>query len=351
MQAPILSRKLVSLYAWAWVLVYGVFYFFLRGLVPEKYLRDAGRIQDLIQTGATAGTSYKMTALLLGYLPVWALHVLTATLNACVLYCIASTARTLRGIGLQVLVLAPLILLCMMAPTKETFVAALALLVYRAVQRFTSGRSFVIVVALLYGLYGGFIRHYFLLILVAFLGILAVLKTPRSVRWLYLPAGLIVLLLLPDTVFTALQGTRDQVNFRIGFGSKNLVRTFFTNPFPPDNALHFLANYGYAFVRLHLPFLFDLSVNEAVLFVNVLIYGWLLAGGIKGLCGPPRLMCLLFLAHISVLILFEPDVGSYFRHFSSVLLYLAPAWVLREERYAAFGAPAQGRSRDGVPKK
>jgi hypothetical protein len=115
------------------------------------------------------------------------------------------------------------------------------------------------------------------------------------------------------------------------------VRTAFFNPFQPDNVFGFVGNYGYAFLRLHFPIFWDLTPNEWILFLNVIIYAGLVKYGLRHLSGSRRLLAMLFLAHVTVLIFFEPDLGSYFRHFSSVFLYLLPAFALREEN--DFGKP------------
>jgi hypothetical protein len=110
------------------------------------------------------------------------------------------------------------------------------------------------------------------------------------------------------------------------------VRTYFFNPFPPDSAAHFLGNYVYAFFKLHLPFLSFQTASEAILFLNELAYGFIAFFGLRAGRGSVKLLCLLFLAHVATLTLFEADFGSYFRHFSSVVLYLLPAFALFEER-------------------
>ena len=46
----------------------------------------------------------------------------------------------------------------------------------------------------------------------------------------------------------------------------------------------------------------------------------------------PNPLPLLFIAHILVLFIFEPDAGSYMRHASSVIFYLLPSLRMTEQR-------------------
>jgi hypothetical protein len=149
--------------------------------------------------------------------------------------------------------------------------------------------------------------------------------------------------LAPVSVYDALQTPRDSANHY----ALNLLhrdnRTIFFNPYPPDSFLHFWGNYIYALGVLNVPFVRvnNISANEFVIALNVAFFVWLLmAGQREG--GKSQALAMLFLSHIIVLNLFDPDLGSYFRHFSSVYLYLIPAFAWLELRRTRVVVSEQG---------
>ena len=331
---PLFTR----LYAVGWVLLYWAIYFFFRDFFPDKALADAREIQDIAMGLKEGGVgAYPITAAFFALLPLSITNILVGLFDGLVLYLVASSARTYRGMFILVPILIPFIFFNLQAPTKETIILALSLLIVNVVQRTRTALMPVIAVTVFYAFYGSFLRDYYLIILVVFLAFVVFINTPASMRWLFVPTGIAILVLVPDSVFTALQQPRDEVNFWVVTGgAKDAIRTYFFNPFPPDSMLHFLGNYGYALVLLHFPFIKYITPKEVLMFVNVLFYGWLTLGGIVQLRGSLRLLPVLFAAHVAVLVLFEPDFGSYFRHFSSCLLYLMPVFLVYEIRYVHF---------------
>ena len=147
-------------------------------------------------------------------------------------------------------------------------------------------------------------------------------------------AGIAVLLLLPADVFQALQGPRDAVNIGRLYDAEAVVRTSFLNPFPPTDALAFVANYAYALTRLNVPILFSPAPQELALTLYMLLCGWLLVAALRADSSPARILSALFIAHAAFLPFFEPDLGSYFRHVSVVAPYLVPGILARFERRA-----------------
>jgi len=335
MQRPIPGRYLILIYAVTWVLAYWAVYFFFRSLLPQKDLVDASIIQEIaegLRTGEV--NSYALTGAFFALLPLSVTTVLVGLFDGYILYRITSSACTFRGMLLLVPIMAPFVGLNLQAPTKETVVLAITLLISYVAQRVRADTVLIAVIVIIYGLYGAFFREYYLLILAAFLGFYVMSKAAPTLRWTYLLLAFVVLLLLPEQIYGMLQGPRDETNFWIGFGAAEQIRTIFRNPFPPDGPWHFLGNYAYAFAVLHFPFFLFTTVKEFLMFVNILFYGWLLFTGLKLLKGPLRLLLYLFAAHVVVLVLFEPDLGSFFRHFSSAFLYLLPVFKLQELRYA-----------------
>ena len=99
-------------------------------------------------------------------------------------------------------------------------------------------------------------------------------------RLLYIFLAFLSIFLIPPKVFINLQGHRDVFN-HVANALFSVVHTAIFNPLPPDSATHFIINYLYVFVRLTFPFLFRQSVNELVLVINILFYGYLVYAGIK----------------------------------------------------------------------
>jgi hypothetical protein len=332
------DQTLIRLYAIMWVVGYWAVYFAFRSLLPEKALTDAAYIQELVEGTATVLPShgFAVMASIFSLLPAKLTWIIVGVFDGYVLYRVASCVRTFRGMALMPIALIPFIGLNLQAPTKETLVVLLALLMGTLVDRVKSETKVFVSIVLVYAFYGAFIREYYLIIMAAFVGYTLMLKTTPFLRWAYILPVLAGLLIMPESAYHILGDARNQVNSIVNYGDASVVRTYFLDPFPSDNFFHFVANYSHAFAMLHFPFLKDLTIKEVILFLNVLLYGTVMIRGITCLEAPKRFLPLLFLAHITVLIIFEPDYGSYFRHFSSVILYLMPAIIYLEDRRAAF---------------
>ena len=330
------SSKMIRTYALAWTLGYWALYFVFRSFFPDKVLADAGEIQEIIE-GARSGVtgSYYMMASLYGMLPFALTNTLVGLFNGWILYRIICCSRTYLGAFLLVPIVAPFILANLQAPTKETLVLAMSMIILHFVSRARSEMKAFGLILILYALYGAIVREYYMIILAVFTAVVAFAKTPMPLRLVFPLLGVIVLLLIPETVFQSIQGARDEVNFwAVTGGAHNPIRTLFFNPFPPDSLTHFLGNYGYAFALLNFPFLFYFTPKELLMFFNIVFFAWLMLRGLRALQGPMWMLPALFLSHVSTLILFEPDLGSYYRHFSSAIWYLLPVFALYEEQKA-----------------
>ncbi len=346
MTSPTPDQNLVRLYAILWVIGYLAVYFLFRGLLPEKALTDAAYIQDVIQGLAKDAPTQGYAAMvrLFSLLPQPVVFTAVGVFDAYILYRVVMCVSTFRGMVLLPLALVPFIALNLQAPTKETLVLLMSFLLWTFAMRAKSEGKTVLAVTAAYALYGLMVRDYYLLILGAFLGFYAMLKSPPMLRWVYVLPALVVLLAMPEKGYMLLGNARNEVNFLVDFGSGSEVRTYFLNPFPSDNMVHFIGNYLYAFAMLNFPFLKAVTIKEAILFVNVLIGATLIVVGLRRLRGPIRLLPMLFLAHIAVLIIFEPDYGSYFRHFGSVLLYLMPPLTYLEKQRVAYLHAQHGKA-------
>ena len=324
----------ITIYALTWIAGYLVLFFFLRDYLPEKFLRDSLTIQKLAEDMHSAdwGGAYAIAAKFSAIFPGWLLNIAVAIIGSYTIWYVTTSARTIKGMLLIVPILAPAIILDMVQFGKEIFVIPLTFIILYVAQKTPSILKAFLVIAAIYLFYGLFFRQYYLLIFVAFIAFMTMVKSPPPIRILYLLIFMIVMVAVPSKVFMQLQGDRDGINQLSNLVS-NEVRTAIYNPYTPDNTLHFIANYGYAFLRLNLPIVFSPSVSDIILFINILIYGRMMYAGMRQRpITPLSLLPWLFLSHLVVLWVFEPDLGSYLRHFSSIIVYIMPAFREREQR-------------------
>ena len=211
---------------------------------------------------------------------------------------------------------------------KDTFTIPLAI---AATFLLTRGRVSVWVkvagVTLFYAAYAVIFRQYYLLIIPVWLFLLLFIEAPISWRMVLLVAIPIVMALVPKEVYDTLQMQRDMVNMaRAGFAGEG-NRSAFLNLVEPNGVFSFIANFFYAAFRLNLPF-DRLAPNNIFLFLNVCIYFWLSFSGMRSVNRIVSWPSSLFFAHIVVITIFEPDLGSYLRHASTAILLLASSLAM-----------------------
>jgi len=298
--------------------------FVLKDMLPDKLFQDSGKLQDIIENNNFDGSSFGVTAWLLALVPDALWPVVLTALAVGLIAVLVYPARRWLDLALLALVLPPVFVINALVPSKETIVMtmSLALVVYGAIQ--PGPRSIVAILAA-YLLYGAFVRSYYLMILGLFIG----LQMSRVVKRWMLAAGFAVafvgIWLVPSEVFHALQDQRDESNNFATFVAGSDNRTAFYNPFPPDSADAFVMNYAYAAAILNLPIFMDVTEKELLLLVCNIAVGLWIYRGLRSKDDMAINFTLLFIAHILTLWLFEPDLGSYFRHYSSAIAYIGPA--------------------------
>jgi hypothetical protein len=325
-----LGKDLVLVVTLLWVGAYLLLLFAFYDLIPEKFSRDSRKIMDIMQGTEMGKGSFLQTALLLSLIPSYLLTMTAAIIGSAVIFIYMSKIRTVSGIVVASSVMMPTTLLNLLYLSKETIVILMTIFVLYSTLRIKNAQAKIGVILIVYFVYGYFVRNYYLLIALVFVMLHIGFKMNLSLKTLFLGCALALLFFAPESVFQLLQGHRDRVNYNAlhVIGSDN--RTLFFNAFPPNNPVHFIGNYFYAAAILNFPFLKFVSIKELVLFINIIIYGRLTVLGLRFGNQSTAILGKLFIAHILVFILFEPDLGSYFRHFSSLLLYLTPAFTLLE---------------------
>ncbi len=236
-------------------------------------------------------------------------------------------------------------------PVKETVLSPVTFLVLGLLCLRLNGFGRVLAVAACYLVYAYFMREYFVIIVAAFLALMLLAQLGWSLRLLVVAGALVGLSFAPAWLFETLQGTRDLLN-SVRLATMVVgAQSAFMNPLPPDSLGNFLINYGYAFLRLNLPVLFQLRMQEVFLLTVALTTLWLVWYGARA-GGPKERACaLLVLAHMMTLNLFEPDLGSYMRHLTSATIYLAPVLALLDRRLLDRAPPAAASAGLAAPEE
>ncbi|QXT37991.1 hypothetical protein KV697_19830 (plasmid) [Sphingomonas sanguinis] len=242
--------------------------------------------------------------------------------------------RMPRTLILALACLVPAWLLYLPLFTKDTFVTPVIIgstLILTSLQRRPIIR--IGLTGVLYLLYAVIFRQYFIIIFAVWLGLLLLLKVDWRWRIVILAVVPLAAMLIPDSLYETLQMQRDIVNYtRLG-GQGN--RTAFMNLVQPDGLRTFPVNYFYAAWRLNFPIFVGGGPKEAYLFVMLGVYVLLMIRGLRSGNSRVSWPAALFCAHMLVLNIFEPDLGSYLRHLSTALLFLAPSLAMWDRLWQA----------------
>lgn len=330
------SPQFRIVYSLFWVVGYLVVYYFFKDSLPEKYGRDALALADIMQAGKNDEGSFGAMAAIYGAMPDWFLPHLPPLVGTFSLWVILSYVRSYPLMLVLPILLLPYILLNFLYALKETLVAVIALAIHYGLKKIDRTWLAFLFILCLYIPYGMLVRQYYLLIVVAFVSIILIMKTPPIISVVYVCAGIILVFMIPNDVYFQIQGPRDVIYQYLSTQSISIVRTCFANPLPPDNAFNFFVNTLYALIILFCPFIIAQSFNEVLMLINVMTYFGMVYCGFKYFKGAAQLPYALFVAHILTQAQFEPDLGSYVRHFSSVWVLIAPAmqYLLRPQGHA-----------------
>lgn len=319
------SKQFRIAYALFWIVGYLAIYYFFRDDLPEKYGRDALALADIMQAGKNDEGSFGAMAAIYGAMPDWFLPHLPPLVGTFSLWVVLSYVRSYVLMLVLPVLLAPYILLNFLYALKETLVAVMALVIHYGLKHIDKTWIAFLFILCLYVPYGIFVRQYYLLIVVIFISIVLLMKTPPVVSVVYVCAGIILAFMIPNDIYYQIQGPRDVIYQYLSTQATSVVRTCFANPLPPENAFNFIVNTLYSLLILFCPFIIAQSISEVLMLVNVLTYFGMVYCGFKYFRGGAQLPYALFVAHILTQAQFEPDLGSYVRHFSSVWVLIAPA--------------------------
>ncbi|WP_144113304.1 hypothetical protein [Paraburkholderia sp. BCC1886] len=323
-----LSRGVVRAAAGLAILLYLTVYWKAGSFLPEFISRDAEKIQSQIGGSSTyQDTSFDAVAKFYASLGEIGTHLFVMAVGAAFIGLTLGCSRRAGGLLLNAMLVAPCVFFNLFVASKDTLVVLISILLVLIGRRGKTGPTVVAAIAL-YGAYAFTVRSYFALILViAALTWMFRLGSLR-VRTVLIVALLLGLYVLPNGAYYLLLHPRDMAVDYLVAGSPYGARTGFYNPFEPVSFTAFCLDYGYALLKLNMPALFFPGPKELAMSVFV----WIVIGSVFGRnpAGPGSAqasitdgLASLVIGHIAVSMLFEPDLGSYLRHLSSVVLFCA----------------------------
>lgn len=320
---PRLSQGLI---AWlAGISSCGYIGLFLAGksLLPEFLYRDADKIQAQMDGASTYdGSSFDAVGKFYAMFGPTLLGLFVMAIGVWFIWALFSRVKHAGALSMALLFGAPCVFFNLFVASKDTLVVAMALLIVCTLRRGRGG--FTIVVALAaYATYALLVRRYFLLILASGAGVWCYRRAGRGTRIVLVATVLLVLFLLPSGAYTALLNPRDMAVDYLVYQSPYGARTSFYNLLLPDSFTAFCIDYLYATVRLHMPILFSPDPRGLAMQMFVMA-AWRATRPLR----PPaevapgaHVLSCLVMGHIMVSMLFEPDLGSYVRHLSSVSIF------------------------------
>lgn len=330
---PALSRGVTRAVGAMIVFVYWIVYAKAGTFLPEFVFRDAEKIQSQIGGGSTyEGTSFDAVAKFYALLGPAGTSLFVAAIGTAFIWRIVGEGRRVGSLAAIVVLLAPCVFFNLFVASKDTLVVLIALVLASTARRRSTAWTFVAVVALYAG-YAAVVRSYFALILAIALAAFLFRHVSWRGKTVLIGAGAIALFLLPPDVYYLLQHPRDMAADYLAYGSPFGARTSFYNPVLPDSFLAFCANYAYAVLRLNLQLLFDAGPKE----LAMQLFVWIALAAVwrrtRDRAHPARdLLACVVIGHVAVSMLFEPDLGSYTRHLSSVALLCALQFAGFESR-------------------
>jgi hypothetical protein len=313
-----LSRSVVSMRFEKIVFVLIIFGIFCLNLgviapnLPVTFSLDEVIILDLVHFGRLEGglsSSYGNVAYVYSVLPDFALTNEFNSLVVCACLCLLVIGSTNRFAALVVVVLSLFLFIYMGRVCKDIFIFVLLTVFY--LFRFRSGNVVLVAFLVLYVLYALFFRNYYFLILAVYFIIPIFKRRPLMILCFLL----FTLLLTPSWLYEYVYAARMDVNLNRFYSSD--VRTIIMSPSSMMNVIGFLINYVYSVFVILFPFMFGVKPQDILLFAMNWSVLYLVFSGINNKSNSKRegfKFEYLLLSHILVMFIFEPDLGSYFRH-------------------------------------
>jgi hypothetical protein len=323
---PTLSKGVLRAVAGVGILMYATLYLKASVFLPEFVFRDSDKIQSQIGGSSTyQDTSFDAVAKLYTSLGDIGTTVFVVGIGALFIGMMIGYSRRLGSLIINMVLLAPCVFFNLFVASKDTLVVLMAVLLVM-VARHRSAWQVAAASAVLYVGYAATVRIYFLLILAIAVGVWVFRAVGLRGRLILALAVLTGLYVLPDPAYYALLHPRDMAVDYLVAGSPFGARTGFYNLLPPQSFTSFCADYLYAIARLHVPVLFSPGPKELVMtalmgIVSASIFAR--PARVDARMASIDWLACLMVGHMAVSMLFEPDLGSYTRHLTSVVLFAA----------------------------
>ena len=246
--------------------------------------------------------------------------------------------------------LLPAVLLSLPYPQKDTLSCLGAILVIAVWMRTHSTVALFTALTITYALIAVYVRSYYALILCVVIAIYLLQHGCLEIKVALV--GILALSII--FVWSGLLGDdylypqqhREFANLHRMLSAAEGNRTAFVNPLPPDRFSHFVLNYAYSFVLLNVPIIKWPDGKSLYMTFYCSCVAVVVVIGLRSHFVHVRVFSGLAAAHVFVLCLFDPDVGSYLRHVSTSSIYLTPIIAqhfrsdsTRAYRVRYFGSP------------
>jgi hypothetical protein len=324
---PPLSKGVLRSVAAVSIFLYALLYLKASSFLPEFVFRDSDKIQSQIGGSSTyQNTSFDAVAKFYSSLGQTGTTVFVVLIGAVLISIIVGYSKRPGALMVNMFLLAPCIFFNLFVASKDTLVVLIALLLVFVARRWNAWKVALAAVVLYVG-YAVTVRTYFLLILAVAVGAWMFRASSLRGKLILTLIALIGLFALPDQAYYALLHPRDMAVDYLVAGSPFGARTGFYNLIPPDSFSSFCVDYLYAMLKLHVPVLFFPGPKELVMTCLMAI----ILASIFCRTPEPRsdkeaaieILACLVIGHMAVSMLFEPDLGSYTRHLTSVVVFAA----------------------------
>lgn len=324
---PLLSKGLLRSIASISSILYALLYLKAGSFLPEFVFRDSDKIQSQIGGSSTyQNTSFDAVAKFYSSLGQTGTTIFVVLIGAVLIFTMVGYSKRLGALMINIFLLAPCVFFNLFVASKDTLVVLIALLLVAAARRWSAWKV-AMVAAILYVGYATTVRTYFLLILAVAVAAWLFRAASLRGRMIITLILLIGLLALPSQAYYALLHPRDMAVDYLVAGSPFGARTGFYNLFPPESFTSFCADYLYAIMKLHVPVLFFPGPKELVMtclmgIILVAIFRKMPESS-SGKAAAIEILACIVIGHMAVSMLFEPDLGSYTRHLTSVVVFAA----------------------------
>lgn len=292
-------------------------------LVPAKFARDSNAMLRAAEGVLHVDASFRVMARLIDIFGYNVLTTIVIVGSAFVVLKLVAVPKTIETFAYALISIAAAAPMWMVRPQKEVLVVILTTLCLFLIKHIKYASVSIACVVSLYCAYAHEAgRQYYYIIAFVFVFIYTISGWRVRSIFISLLLPFLAVFIMPRRLLIELNQVRNVLNyFTVLDGT---VKTAFLNPEHSNTPLAFLLNYGYASVRLNFPIIFHPGLKECFLTLFIMAWLRLLWGGFRSASTVPRMAACLILAHMTVSWIFEPDLGSYLRHMSSVVILILP---------------------------